>query len=149
MVEALCIAKQARPHVRIVLIVPTGEHNDNLFGQDAQEHYYADYLACGIEVYEYRNHFNHLKIAAFDDRYTVHGSTNLNYRSMEDDCDFELVVLCDSRELATWVTREIRDADNNHSHRIELDEVNGYSLEAMRKRVRDPRTMLLLSRRML
>ncbi len=149
LVEALCIAKQARPQLRIVLVVPDGDHNDNAFGQDAQEHHYADYLGCGIEVYEYANHFNHLKIAVFDERWSIHGSTNLNFRSLEDDQDFELVVLVDSEPLARWVTKHVRDMDITRSRQIVVDDVSGNSPHALRTRVRDPRTLLLMARRML
>lgn len=149
LVEALCVAKRARPHLHVVLVLPDGDHNDNAFGQDAQEHHYADYLACGIEVYQYQNHFNHLKIAVFDDRWSIHGSTNLNFRSLEPDRDFELVVLVDSEPLARWVCAHVRDVDIGRSRRIVADDVEGHSLHALRTRVRDPRTLLLISRRLL
>ena len=64
-------------------------------------------------MHEYQNHFDHLKMAVFDERWSIHRSTNLNCRSLEDDKDFELVVLVDD------------------------------------ERIRDPRTLALLSRRVL
>jgi cardiolipin synthase len=148
-VDALCKAKSARPDVRITLVLPSRQHNDNSFAQDAQQHHYPRYLKSGIEVYEYRHHFNHLKIAAFDDRFTIHGSTNLNYRSLENDKDFELVVLVDSPELARRVLAEVRDVDMGHSRPIRREDVEGTSFDSLRIRLRDPRTLLLLSRRVL
>ena len=147
-VAALCAAKAKSPSLSVVLIVPAGRHNDNSFSQDAQEHEYERYLSCGIELYEYQNHFNHLKIAVFDERYSIHGSTNLNCRSLEDDKDFELVVLVDDPSFARVVLSRVRDVDRAHSRRIgEADLHEG--MAGLRRRVRDPRTLLLLERRML
>ena len=147
-VEALCAAKTANPSLSVVLIVPAGRHNDNSFSQDAQEHEYERYLACGIELHEYQNHFNHLKIAVFDGRYSIHGSTNLNCRSLEDDKDFELVVLIDDPPFARSVLERVRDVDVPHSRRITAADLHG-DFAGLRRRVRDPRTLLLLSKRML
>ncbi|HEX2671084.1 MAG TPA: phosphatidylserine/phosphatidylglycerophosphate/cardiolipin synthase family protein [Polyangiaceae bacterium] len=147
-VAALCAAKTKNPSLSVVLIVPAGRHNDNSFSQDAQEHEYERYLSCGIELYEYQNHFNHLKVAVFDERYSIHGSTNLNCRSLEDDKDFELVVLVDDPSFARVVLSRVRDVDRTHSRRIsEADLHEG--MAGLRRRVRDPRTLLLLERRML
>ncbi len=147
-VAALCAAKSARPALSIVLIVPSGRHNDNSFSQDAQEHEYERYLACGIELYEYRNHFNHLKMAVFDERYSIHGSTNLNCRSLENDKDFELVVLVDDEPFARSVLAQVRDVDLPHSHRIVEADLHG-SIAGLRRRVRDPRTLAMLAKRLL
>ena len=146
-VEALCDAKRTRPELRVTLVVPQDEHNDNSFAQDAQQHHYEAYLACGIEVYEYQNHFNHLKLAVFDERWSLHASTNLNYRSLEDDRDFEAGVWVDDVALAQRLLADVRDVDLAHSIRIGTEHVAGMSLAALRIRTRDPRTLLLLSRR--
>jgi phosphatidylserine/phosphatidylglycerophosphate/cardiolipin synthase-like enzyme len=148
-VDALCASKQARPDLEVVLVLPSREHNDNSFAQDAQQHLYARYVECGIDIFEYRHHFNHLKIAVFDERFTIHGSTNLNYRSLENDKDFELVVLVDSPQLARRVLVEVRDVDVALSRRIGREDVESTSFDSLRIRMRDPRTLLLLSRRAL
>lgn len=129
-------------------MLPSKKHNDNALGQDAQEHYYAGYLEVGIEVHEYQCHFTHLKLAVFDERWSIHGSTNLNYRSLEDDKDFELVVLVDDEAFARQVLTLVRDVDLGHARRLEASDVRG-SFAALRRRVRDPRTLVLLSRRVL
>ena len=147
-VAALCAAKSQNQALSLVLIVPAGRHNDNSFSQDAQEHEYARYLSCGIELYEYQNHFNHLKIAVFDERYSIHGSTNLNCRSLENDKDFELVVLVDDPPLARAVLERVRDVDLGHSRRMRDSDLRA-SLSGLRRRVRDPRTLLLLEQRLL
>lgn len=148
-VDALCAAKRAEPRLSVVLIVPSVEHNDNSFAADAQQHGYARLLAASVEVYEYQRHFNHLKLAVFDERWAIHGSTNLNFRSLEDDKDFELVVLTDSAEFACRNLCEVRDVDLGHSRRISEREVRRFDYRALRIRLRHPWTQLLMSRRLL
>lgn len=148
-VDALCAAKRAQPSLSVVLIVPSVEHNDNSFAADAQQHAYARLLAASVEVYEYQHHFNHLKLAVFDERLAIHGSTNLNYRSLEDDKDFELVVLTNGGGFAGRNLREVRDVDLSHSRRISEREVHAFNLRALRIRIRHPWTQLLAGRRLL
>lgn len=148
-VDALCAAKRVRPSLSVVLIVPSAEHNDNSFAEDAQQHEYARLLAASVEVYEYQRHFNHLKLAVFDERLAIHGSTNLNFRSLEDDKDFELVVVTEGREFASRNLREVRDLDLLHARRITERDVHGWTPRALRIRVRHPWTLLLAWRRVL
>jgi cardiolipin synthase len=147
-VEALLAAKSGRPSLRIDLVLPARKWNDNSFAHDAQQHHYRRYLAAGINVYEYQNHFNHLKIAAFDGRHSIHGSTNLNFRSLENDKDFELVVYVDDEGLAQDVLEQVRDVDVPRSRRFTRRDVGGLR-GRLRVRTRDPRTLFLLSRRVL
>ena len=148
-VEALCAARRARPQLRVELVVPARRHNDNAFGQDAQEHYYAAFLACGIEVWEYQHHFNHLKIAVFDERHSIHGSTNLNHRSLEPDKDFELVVLVEDAAFARRILTQTRDIDVRYAHRITAKDVHGASWRALTRRRRNPWTLAMLWRKQL
>jgi len=147
-VDALCEAKSARPKLDVTLILPALEWNDNKFAQDAQQHEYVRYLAHGIRVYEYRNHFTHVKLAVFDERYSIHGSTNLNFRSLEDDKDFELVVLVDDEPFARQVLELVRDVDLRYSKEIVAHDL-GSHLAGFRMRHRDPRTLYLISQRVL
>jgi cardiolipin synthase A/B len=147
-VDALIAARTARPSLRVDLVLPARTWNDNSFAHDAQQHVYSRYLAAGIAVYEYQNHFNHLKIAAFDGRFSIHGSTNLNYRSLEDDKDFELVICVEDEGLAQEVLSEVRDIDIRYSKRFTRRDLRGLR-GRFRVRTRDPRTVLLMSRRVL
>jgi cardiolipin synthase len=148
LVDALCEAKRARPELEVTLILPSLQWNDNEFAQDAQQHEYARYLEHGIDVYEYRCHFTHLKIAVFDARFSIHGSTNGNFRSLEDDKDFELVVLVDDEPFAKHVLESVRDVDIRHSRKVTKEDV-GHTLAGFRVRHRDPRTLYLVSQRVL
>lgn len=147
-VDSLIAAKAARPGLRVDLVLPARRHNDNAFAHDAQQHAYKGFLEVGIAVHEYQNHFNHLKIAAFDGRFSIHGSTNLNYRSLEKDKDFELVVCVEDEGLANDVLAEVRDVDVRYSKRFTRRDLRGLR-GRFRVRTRDPRTLLLLSRRVL
>jgi cardiolipin synthase len=147
-VEALIAAKERRPELRVDLVMPARTWNDNEFAHDAQQYWYARYLEVGIGVFEYQNHFNHLKMAVFDERVSLHGSTNLNYRSLEDDKDFELVVLVDDEAFARRILAEVRDVDIPRARRFTPADLAGLGGH-LRVRTRDPRTLLLLSRRVL
>ena len=146
LVEALCEAKRARPELEVTLVLPAGKWSDNSFAFDAQQHEYARYLEQGIAVYEYQCHFNHLKLAVFDERWSIHGSTNGNFRSLEDDKDFELVVLVDDAPFARWILENVREVDVSHARAISHDDVHR-ALDGFRVRHRDPRTVLLYARR--
>jgi cardiolipin synthase A/B len=147
-VESLLAAKSARPSLRVDLVLPARKWNDNSFAHDAQQHPYARYLAAGIAVYEYQNHFNHVKIAAFDGRFSIHGSTNLNYRSLENDKDFELVLCVEDEGLGQEVLTRVRDVDVGSCKRFTQRDVRGLR-GRLRVRTRDPRTLFLLSRKVL
>ena len=140
-VEHLCAA--ARRGVRVDLVVPGLKWNDNEFSQDAMQHEYPKLLDAGVRVYEYQNHFTHLKMATFDERISIVGSANLNFRSLENDNDFELVARVESEEFARGINTEVRDADIPFSRKIERGKVG------FRARVRDPRTLFLVWRRLL
>ncbi len=107
LVNALCEAKRNQPELDVTLVLPAGKWNDNSFAHDAQQYWYASLLEQGVNVHEYHNHFNHLKIAVFDERWSIHGSTNGNYRSLENDKDFELVVLVDDQPLARNILERV------------------------------------------
>ena len=146
-VEALVDAKRGRPAMRVTLVLPALDWNDNAFAHDAQQHHYAAYVDAGIEVFEYQNHFTHLKLATFDERFAIIGSANLNYRSMEDDKDFEACVLIEGEEFARGIDRDVRDRDLECSKRFGEHDVHGASLAAMRVRLRDPRTLAMIAAR--
>jgi cardiolipin synthase len=146
-VDALLVAKRERPLLQVTLIVPAGTWTPNKVTYDAQQYHYAAYLDAGLEVFEYQNHFNHLKLATFDMRWVIVGSANLNFRSLEDDKDFEACVLIESEELARDIDREVRAEDIRWSRRIAPEDVHGASWRALRVRLRGPRTLMMIAAR--
>ncbi len=142
-VRALVHARRRNPALRVELVVPGMAWNDNAQSQDAMQHHYARLLRAGISVHEYQNHFTHLKLACFDERLCIVGSANLNFRSMENDSDFELVVRVESEAFARRLLEEVRDVDLPRSRHVRRSELT------WRERRRDPRTLLLVWRRLL
>ncbi|MBE4704326.1 cardiolipin synthase [Spiroplasma platyhelix] len=47
--------------------------------------YYDALLEAGVKIYEYAHVVNHSKMGIFDDKFTIIGSTNLDYRSLYSD----------------------------------------------------------------
>jgi cardiolipin synthase A/B len=146
-VDALLVAKRERPLLQVTLIVPAGRWNQNKYTYDAQQHHYSAYIDAGLEVFEYQNHFSHLKLATFDMRWVIVGSANLNFRSLEDDKDFEACVLIESEDLARSIDREVRAEDIRWSKRIAQEDVHGASWSGLRVRVRGPRTLMMIAAR--
>jgi cardiolipin synthase A/B len=145
-VDALLAA--SRRSVKVTLIGPGRTWNDNAFAQDAQQHHYPAYVDAGIEVLEYQNHFTHLKLAVFDHVRSIVGSANLNYRSLEDDKDFEACVLVEGETFARKIEREVLAVDRVYSRRITADDLRG-TVDALRMRVRHPVTLAMLNARVL
>ena len=146
-VDALLVAKRERPLLQVTLIVPAGRWTPNKLTYDAQQYHYSAYIDAGLEVFEYQNHFSHLKLATFDMRWVIIGSANLNFRSLEDDKDFEACVLIESEELARGIDREVRVEDIRWSRHIAPLDVQGASWSALRLRSRGPRTLMMIAAR--
>jgi phosphatidylserine/phosphatidylglycerophosphate/cardiolipin synthase-like enzyme len=124
-VDALINAKTQRPGLRVDLVLPSPSVNDSALSADAQQYRYQRYIPAGINVYEYQNHFNHLKLATFDDAYAIVGSANLNYRSLEDDKDFEMIIHFQDAGFAQELNARVRDVDIANSRQIQKSDVEG------------------------
>ncbi len=61
----------------------------NIFNiiQCAGQSYFADLLAAGVKIYFYEKGFLHPKLVVADDEVATVGSTNLDIRSLEQDCE--------------------------------------------------------------
>src|SRR5450759_1526257 len=146
-VDALLAAKRARPLLEVTLILPGVTWTPTTLTYDAQQYHYAAYIDAGVEIFEYQNHFAHLKLATFDLRWVIVGSANLNFRSLDDDRDFEACVLIESEELAQEIDREVRNEDIRWSRHIAPADVQGAPWHALRTRLRGPRTLILTAAR--
>jgi hypothetical protein len=58
------------------------------------------------------------------------------------------VVLVDDEPFARTVLEQVRDVDLGHARRMGEEDLHG-TLAGLRRRVRDPRTLALLAKRML
>lgn len=58
---------------------------EHYFLLDLGRTYYDALLEAGVKIYEYSHVVNHSKMGIFDDKFTIIGSTNLDYRSLYSD----------------------------------------------------------------
>jgi cardiolipin synthase len=93
LIEILC--KRARRGVKVRLMLP-GRCDVNLLITAARS-FYETLLAAGVEIYERQHVILHAKTMCIDREYTIIGSTNLDYRSIE--YNLELSTLIRSNEF--------------------------------------------------
>lgn len=103
LVEVLC--KRAKRGVRVRLMLP-GRIDVKLLLTAARS-FYECLLPCGVEIYERQHAILHAKTMCIDGEYTVVGSTNLDYRSIE--YNLELSALIRSKEFG----RQMHDLFEN------------------------------------
>lgn len=88
LLEQLC--QSARAGVRVRLMLP-GRSDVELLRVAARA-FYDDLTAAGVEVYERQGAVLHAKTLCVDGRLSVVGSTNLDYRSIQYNCELSAVV---------------------------------------------------------
>jgi cardiolipin synthase len=84
---ALELAASRGVDVRLLI----SEKNDHPWLVVVGRSYYGQLLAAGVRIFEYSAGINHAKIMLADDRWSMVGSANLDYRSMR--LNFELNLL--------------------------------------------------------
>jgi cardiolipin synthase A/B len=88
LIDALCGA--ARRNVRVRLMLPgTSDHPILL---TAARSFYERLLSSGVEIHERQGCFLHAKTTCIDSQITVMGSTNLDYRSIEYNCELSMIL---------------------------------------------------------
>ncbi len=115
LVEALC--KAAKRGVRVRLMLP-GKCDVQLLITAARS-FYEKLLPCGVEIYERQHVILHAKTMCIDNEYTVIGSTNLDYRSIE--YNLELSALIRSTEFGQHM-HALFENDVRFANRITLKE---------------------------
>ena len=88
LVDELCAA--SRRGVRVRLMLPG--HCDIPLVRIAARSFYEKLMACGIEIYERSGVVLHAKTMVIDQAVTLMGSTNLDYRSIEYNCEISAIV---------------------------------------------------------
>jgi cardiolipin synthase len=88
LIGELCAA--ARRGVRVQLMLP-GKTDVRLLVTAARS-FYETLLAAGVEIYERQGVVLHAKTLVIDSRTTVIGSTNMDYRSIEYNCELSAIV---------------------------------------------------------
>jgi cardiolipin synthase len=115
LVEQLC--RSAQRGVRVRLMLP-GRSDVGLLRIAAQA-FYEDLLAAGVEVYERQHAVLHAKTLCVDGRVSVIGSTNLDYRSIQFNCELSAVI--HSRAFGRQM-HDLFENDVRYARRIVSDE---------------------------
>ncbi|RJS94756.1 cardiolipin synthase [Salinisphaera sp. Q1T1-3] len=111
--DALCLAlcSAAYRGVKTRIVFPA--RNDSKIVAAVSRSYYAELMAAGVEIHEFRPGLLHAKTLTVDDDITLLGSTNLDRRSF--DLNYENNLLLHSRPLNAAVrarqARFIADSD--------------------------------------
>lgn len=115
LIDALCAA--ARRHVRVRLMLPGILDHRTLL--TAARSFYEQLLSSGVEIHERQGCMLHSKITCIDAKISVMGSTNLDYRSIEYNCEISMILRNPQfgRQL-----HDLFDNDVKFSHKIELGE---------------------------
>ena len=115
LVEQLC--QSARGGVRVRLMLP-GRSDVGLLLVAARA-FYDKLMQAGVEVYERQHAVLHAKSLCIDGRISIVGSTNLDYRSIQQ--NFELSVVIHSRAFGAAM-HELFEHDVRFARRIAPDE---------------------------
>jgi cardiolipin synthase A/B len=115
MIEELCRA--ARRGVRMRLMLPG--RSDVKVVQIAARSFYEKLMSCGIEIYERQVVVLHAKTMVIDGRTSLVGSTNLDYRSIEYNCELSTLIRSEpfGRQMTVLFENDVR-----YAKRIELSE---------------------------
>ena len=89
------------------------------------------YLDAGSKVYEYQNHFNHLKMAVFDERWSNRRLDEPELPEPRGRQGLRARRLVDDEPLAKRCPLRVRDVDVQHSKRLTPNDLQG-SLEGLR-----------------
>jgi cardiolipin synthase len=106
LVDELCSASKRGVQVRLML---PGQCDVPLV-RIAARSFYEKLMGCGIEIYERSGVVLHAKTMVIDQAVTMMGSTNLDYRSIEYNCEISAIVR--SHEFG----KQMRDLFENDIH---------------------------------
>ena len=108
MVQALCDA--ARRGVDVVLVLPG--RSDLALVLHAGRANYEQLLAAGVKLHELQQALLHAKTAVIDGVYSTVGSSNLDWRSLADNSELNVVVLGDDfgSEMEALFRRDLAEA---------------------------------------
>jgi cardiolipin synthase len=100
MLDALRLARMRGVDVRLLGLW----RPDHWMAYYAGRYYWADMLALGAHVYQYKRGMMHAKVVLVDDDWAMVGSANLDNRSLH--LNFEIACLLYSRDLVAELARQ-------------------------------------------
>jgi cardiolipin synthase len=114
LIDELC--KAADRGARVRLMIPgRGDHKLLVI---AARSFYEKLMSHGIEIYERQNVMLHAKTMVVDGHISIVGSTNLDYRSIEYNCELSAVIR--NKELGAQIEM-LFENDVQYSKRIDPD----------------------------
>ena len=115
LIEGLC--KAARRGVRVRLMLPG--RCDVPVVRHCGRSFYETLLSCGVRIFERQDVVLHAKTMVLDETTSIVGSTNLDYRSIEYNCELSAIIR--SNEFGRQMC-ELFENDVKHSTEIKLAE---------------------------
>ena len=113
----MALRNAALAGVDVRLMVP--RRGDSLLADLASHSYYKEVLMAGVKIYQYESGYLHAKMVLADDDFVTIGSTNMDFRSFEQ--NFEINAFIYDPEVVKTMKR-IFMADQQQSSRIVLTE---------------------------
>ncbi|HEX8524560.1 MAG TPA: phospholipase D-like domain-containing protein [Tepidisphaeraceae bacterium] len=111
LIDLLCRASKRGVKVRLML---PGRCDINLLVTAARS-FYETLLAAGIQIYERQHVILHAKTMVIDNNLSILGSTNLDYRSIDYNCELSVVIR--NEQFGQQMT-DLFDNDVNFARRI-------------------------------
>jgi cardiolipin synthase len=111
------LKKKAGEGLDVRLLLP-GKHIDTPLSRLIAQSHYEDLLRAGVKIYEYRPTFIHSKFMIVDDRWSIIGTPNLNYRSRDLDEENAFGIL--DRGLSEQL-HQVFEADAKNADAIQLE----------------------------
>ena len=109
----MALRNAALAGVDVRLMVP--RRGDSLLADLASHSYYKEVMMAGVKIYQYEAGYLHAKMLLSDDNFVTVGSTNMDFRSFEQ--NFEINAFIYDPEVVKVMKRIFMD-DQQHSSRI-------------------------------
>ncbi len=111
--NALCL--MAKSGVEVCLLVP--DKSDSKLVNAASQSYFKELLNAGVKIYRYHKGFIHAKTLVIDDKLSIVGTANLDYRSF--DLNFEVNAFIYDSEVAKELHNQFKE-DLKNSHEVNI-----------------------------
>jgi cardiolipin synthase len=114
----MALRNAALAGVDVRLMVP--RRGDSILADLASHSYYKEVMLAGVKIYQYEAGYLHAKVVLADDDFVTIGSTNIDFRSFEQ--NFEINAFIYDPEVVKQMKRVFMDDLQHHSTRIAFTE---------------------------
>jgi cardiolipin synthase len=116
------LKRKAQTGVRVAVILPSNDLNDEAFARDAFLWIQNDVVRSGVEVYKYRTRMSHGKVALFDRQLSTIGTTNLDALACVNNAEINLWI--PDRGFARTVQDRVFQTDIPNSDRVKEEKLS-------------------------